>query len=49
MFANEEIEELLKGFVEWDESELECECGAESVYGPNCHTHSSWCPKAERK
>lgn len=26
--------------------EEKCDCGAESTYGKNCTTHSSWCGKA---
>jgi hypothetical protein len=48
LFENDEIEELLRNFVEQDESEVECECGSEVVYGSNC-THSNWCPKSESK
>ena len=44
LFAGEEVEQLLRDYVEWDESELKCECGSESCGSPK---HSAWCPKSE--
>jgi hypothetical protein len=49
MFSNEEIENLLRDFVEMDEEHApKCECGSEKVYGSGS-THSDWCPKSESK
>lgn len=38
-----QADEILDPFKE----EIECECGAEAVYGPDSPGHASYCPKAE--
>lgn len=45
-----QVDETLDPFRDEDlavEVEIECECGAEKVYGPNFPGHSFYCPKYE--
>jgi hypothetical protein len=45
LFTDEEIDEFVAAIQEWDEREVECECGADSVYGKDGGCHDHWCPK----
>lgn len=53
-FTDDEIEDLLSNFFENAErnhsiSSVECQCGADNVYGSKNTAHSDWCPKYKKK
>jgi len=48
LFSEEEVDRLLREYVEWDEKEVEklkCECGSDACGSPK---HSDWCPKCKK-
>ena len=47
LFEEGEIENLLDGFIEWDEENevKKCECGSSACGSPK---HSKYCPKYDK-